>query len=306
MDKRIASLSYSSGLLAHSCPRKYQLVKLSSQRTERLTRKQSLTFDFGHMVGDGIAMLFSGVSLEDAIWKLFVLWPNEGILDWDDDKNKSFFHGVDALMKFENVRQQLFDEYEVLQTDRGPAIELGFYLSLPNGMAYRGFVDIVLRHKHTGEIRCIEVKTNSAVYVNPAQYKNSSQAIGYSLILDHIAPEVSSYDVTYLVYSTKKLDYEVFDFNKTYQARARWIRELILDARAIQEWDAADFYPTRGEHCITYGRECDFLGMCHMETKQLVDLEGDPPEEEDISKYEFHITLEELIKTQLEKTGAAI
>lgn len=305
MDDRLTRLSYSSNLLLHSCPRKYQLTKLSTI-PQQIDRKQQLTFDYGHMVGDGIADVFLGKTDDEIVWKLFLAWNPERLLDWDEEKNKSFFHAITAIQQFRSVVEMVYSDWEVLILPSGrPAIELGFYMQMPEGFKYRGFVDIVLQHRVTKKIRVIEAKTNSNNYVNPAQYQNSSQAIGYSLVIDLIAPEHSEYDVTYAIYSTKRMEWDVPEFNKSYQARGRWIRELLLDAQDILSYDSSDFWPTHGEHCISYGRECNFLGVCHMDTKQLVnhtDPEDIPPENMD--NYDFVFSLEDVIKAQQKKVGA--
>jgi hypothetical protein len=108
-----------------------------------------------------------------------------------------------------------------------PACELSFAIYLPDGFIYRGFVDAVLRNRKTGAVRVLECKTHSGTTINPATYKNSAQAIGYSIVLDAIFPELSSYDVLYHAYSSKREEYEMIPFEKSYYARALWIRELL-------------------------------------------------------------------------------
>jgi len=71
-----------------------------------------------------------------------------------------------AIERFLYVRNSsLLEDYELVQyvpegaTEPVPAVELSFIISLPNGFKYRGFVDAVLRHKTTGAIVVLEVKT---------------------------------------------------------------------------------------------------------------------------------------------------
>jgi hypothetical protein len=192
----------------------------------------------------------------------------------------------------------LAPEYEVAYFDGKPAAELSFRIDLGDGFFYRGYVDLVLIHKPTGQYLILELKTSSANYVQPATYKNSAQAIGYGVVLDTIAPGVSSYGVQYLVYLTKLERFEGFDFPKTFRQRVQWIQDLLWDKKQIVDMNAfygADgIWQVRGESCMNFGRECDYMDVCGLETSKLVSplLESqlvDPKE------YMFNFTLEELL-----------
>lgn len=181
-----------------------------------------------------------------------------------------------------------------------PAKELSFRISLPNGFKFRGFVDAVLRHKITGKILVLECKTSSMVNLNPTVFKNSSQGIGYSVVLDVIAPDISSYDVLYLVYMTKGMNYEQLRFPKTYLQRATWIQELLLDVETIQLYERTGVYPMRGESCSNWGRDCEYLNQCTLGTK-LITV---PPVMEavyDDKIYDVELTLSDLIEGQMKK-----
>jgi hypothetical protein len=74
IDYRIRQLSYSSLLSLHSCPRKFQLYKLrTTHKTEELL-KSTITFSFGHVVGDGIQKILEGKSEEEVIFSMFLGW----------------------------------------------------------------------------------------------------------------------------------------------------------------------------------------------------------------------------------------
>ena len=60
IDYRIRQLSYSSLLNLHSCPRKFQLQKLRTTHRTEESLKSSVTFSFGHVVGEGIALALDG------------------------------------------------------------------------------------------------------------------------------------------------------------------------------------------------------------------------------------------------------
>lgn len=307
-DPRLLNLSYSSLLTAHSCPRKFELDRLGSVRETSESESESITFSYGHVVGLGIQCSLEDDSFDQILWKMFLSWKADLFAE-NIKQAKSFAHAVYAIQKFHSLRQSGYlNEYELVYHLGLPACELSFIIDLPNNFKYRGFVDAVLRSKLTGKVIVLECKTSSATTVNPATYKNSAQAIGYSIVLDSLFPNLSSYEVLYLIYSTKELQYEQLPFTKSYVQRARWIRELLLDVDCLTLYNETNLYPMRGESCFSYFRECQYLGLCHMETDRLV-TPITPKQIETIEKtnasYQIKITLEELIQSQLTKTSTS-
>lgn len=302
IDPRIKFLSYSSLLTLHSCPRKYQLdrLKATSIYDEIEDIPQSVTFAFGTVVGMGVQELLEHRDLDRAIWQMFLEW--EPILDAENTKQKkSFYLAIFAVMQFNDILAQGYlEDYELVYTDAGKAaVELSFCIDLGDGFTFRGYVDVVMRNRLTGEIIVLELKTTSAANVNSAQYKNSSQAIGYSVVLDKLFPDLSSYQVMYLVYSTKSMSYEQLPFDKSLLQRALWLQELWLDKAAILMYEEHNVYPMHGESCYNYYRECEYLGLCTLSTDRLTGegtLKEEPP-------YDYYFTLDELIDAQIAKGG---
>lgn len=303
-DPRLLNLSYSSLLTFHSCPRKFQLDRLGSISESSESISESITFSYGQIVGLGIQLALESKTYPEIIWQMFLGWKPE-LFEENPKQNKSFAAAVYAVDKFISMCEQGYlSNYSLVYYDGKPACELSFLISLPNGFKYRGFVDAVLKHDITGEVIVLECKTSSATTLNPATYKNSAQAIGYSIVLDAIFPELSSYRVLYLIYSTKSLSYDQLEFTKSYVQRARWIRELVLDTDLLGVYNANDLYPMRGESCFTYFRECNYMGLCQMDTDRLV-IPITPEQitkiEETNSTYQIQITLDDLITSQLNK-----
>lgn len=304
IDPRLKQLSYSSVLTLHSCPRKFQLYRSSVKGTEN-TPTQNLTFAFGHMVGTGIQDLLEGKAYQEALLNAFLAWPVD-ILDFNEKQHKSFWVAAGALRRFESMRKLgRLKDYELVYHEGKPAVELSFAIWLPGGFVYRGFVDAVLRHKHTGKVLVLENKTTGSNVVAPATYKNSFQGIGYSIVLDMLFPDLSSYEVLYLIYQTKQEDFLEMPFTKSYTQRARWLSELALKPEIIRMYADAGIFPMHGEACFNYFSECEYFGRCHMSDKYLIPV---LPEnfmevvEADLSKYQVHVTLEELIEAQLAKS----
>lgn len=301
IDYRIRQLSYSSLLTLHSCPRKFQLQKLRTVHRTEEPLKSTVTFSFGHVVGEGIALALSGLSIEQIVWKMFLGWHTPSIFDEDEKLNKSLWTAILAIQRFMVIKNAVLKDYELVYYDGKPATELSFAIVLPDGFRLRGFVDAVLRHRVTGEILVLECKTTGSATVNPATYKNSAQAIGYSVVLDHLYPALSSYKVLYLVYTTKQGEYIPLPFTKTFLQRALWIRELLLDIETIKMYEAAEIYPMRGESCYSFFRECEYINTCTLSTAHLT--KPCTPEQEDKTDYQVVITLADLLESQLSKAA---
>lgn len=304
MDTRLKQLSYSSLLTLHSCPRKYQLDRLQAPRGEDEANKTNVTFAFGHVVGLGIQLAFEQKSEDEILWEMFKRWDID-LLEENPKQAKNFWLAVIAVQKLIAMREAGFlDDWQLAYIDDKPCCELSFLISLPNGFRYRGFVDAVLQNAVTGEIMVLEVKTTGMSTVNAATYRNSAQAIGYSVILDHLFPDHSSYEVLYLVYKTKAKEYDALPFTKSYLQRALWIRELLLDIDMIQLYETADIYPMHGESCYNFFRECEYLYTCTLSTDKLTETITAEQEQkilESHETYQIQITLADLIQSQLRK-----
>lgn len=306
-DPRLLSLSYSSLLTLHSCPRKFELERKKATKDHSESISETITFSYGQIVGLGIQLSLEGKTFDEILWQMFLGWRAELFAE-NPKQNKSFAAAVFAVQKFQAMcEQDYLSDYSLVHYDGKPACELSFLISLPSGFKYRGFVDAVLKHNHTGEVIVLECKTSSAATLNPATYKNSAQAIGYSIVLDAIFPALSSYKVLYLIYSTKQLQYEQLEFTKSYVQRARWIRELLMDTDTLEMYIENDLFPMRGESCFTYFRECDYMNLCQMQTERLVS----PPTDKDLTdleeantKYQIQISITDLLESQLSKVAS--
>lgn len=290
--KRYHSLSYSSLNLLHDCPRKFQLYRL----IPRASRESSIHLTYGSVVGIGMQMLFAGASMEEVILEMFMKWDLD--LDFSDNKaRKSFWFAIDAVQRFQIARECTdLVNWEPVVLDGKPAAELGFRIVVGE-YYYRGFIDLVIRNKHTGEIAVLECKTTGANYLNPASYGNSSQGLSYSLPLDQLFPDLSSYTVYYLVYMTATNSWEILPFEKHLHQRSKFIRDLICDVRTIEMYKEVGF-PERGSACVSFNRTCTFYGSCGMETSELVPyMEAYA---DDADKYQFTFNLEDIIERQEE------
>lgn len=302
IDYRIRQLSYSSLLTLHQCPRKFELYKKRTEHRAEESEISTITFSFGHVVGEAIQLaLTPGITYEQIVMKMFTTWHTD-LFSYDEKGAKSFWDAVIALKRFLSMRESGFlEEYELVFHEGKPACELSFCINFPDGFRYRGYVDAVLRHTVSGEVLVLECKTTGSKSLSPTTYKNSAQAIGYSIVLDAIFEHLSSYEVFYLIYQTHSREYTTIPFVKTYLQRALWIQELLLDIETIKLYENASVYPMHGESCYNFFRDCEYLQSCTMSNTYIT--KPCTPEVEDKTEYQINLTLADLLENQLGKTS---
>lgn len=298
--------SYSSLNDLHSCPRYLELRKMGPEGV----KVSSPHFAFGSAVGDGAQELLSGGSLEKAWVKAFMAWDCDFYAAHEKGK-KSIAHALDAVKTFAAYSNIILQEWEIFtfefkNSDGSVVIrratELSAIVEFPDGFRYRIYIDVVLRHKKTGRLVVVELKTTGAKRIEQATYSNSNQALGYGVILDKIAPGLASYGVWYYVYGTGAEDWEFFEFQKSRLAKANWIRTVLHDHGTLQRCIESSYFPKHGESCFNFFSPCTFYGSCDMSNKSLYG--GDATIEARIAKelaeqFDFRFTLAELLDQQI-------
>ncbi len=302
---RLKLLSYSSRLDLHSCPRKLQLNRL-----RKPARDSSVTFAFGHVVGLGLQLSMQQKTIQEIYFQMFLAWDT-GLYEEETTNKKSFWYAMFAVQQFHAIKNTLrladgtdLKDYDLAYLDGKPAVELSFRVDIMQGFSYRGYVDVVLRHKITGEFLVLELKTTKYKTIDEATYKNSGQALGYGIILDAISPGKSSYRVLYCIYKTVSEEFELMSFDKSFTKRADWIRDLVLDVNMIGYY-SANAFPMHGESCYAFFRQCEFFNICSMSDKVLINYEAiaveDEKEENKEPEYQINISLLDLINSQIER-----
>lgn len=299
MDFRLGLISHSSLGTLSSCSRKFQLSRLQVQGTSNSV-EDKLTFGMGHICGLAIQLCFEqpDISEEDLVWRLFLSESCTAVdlTESDQKRKKSFYFALHAARIF---HAQLFPrisaEYELVYLEGGkPATELSFAIHIKGQIYYRGFIDAVIRHRATGRIAVLENKTSS-IGANVALYKNSTQGVGYTIIVDQLFPLESALECIYFVYDTKNFEYTDLPFPKTNQDRLDFLKTLWLEATYLEMCNEADHFPKRGSGCFSFFKECPFFGVCDMDTAYL-QQPADFTLEDDLAKYDYHFTLEECME----------
>lgn len=310
-------VSYSSLNVFHSCARKLELDKLGEEKA----KVSSPDFAFGSAVGAGIQSLLRGESLAKAWMQTFISWDCD-IQKQDEKAKKSLAWALHAVKVFEAYSNVILQEWEIYEyavegTDSSgdvtintkQATELSARVELLHGFVYRLYIDVVLRHKKTGQLLVLEIKTTKFSKIDEAQYKNSNQGLSYGVVLDKIAPGNASYLVWYYVYSSTAEDWEFFDFAKDRVAKADWIRTVLYDTGNIKQCLDADFFPRQGESCFSFFRQCEYFGSCHMSNKNLYAGQATLAkrvEDELAEPYDFRFTLEEIVDQQLDDVKVGV
>jgi hypothetical protein len=294
-------LSHSSTLTLHSCPRKYELYKLTPPRAQDEDGDEHL--NFGSLVGLGTQEYLVHGDYNRTIMKMFTSWKEM----LDDEKGekakKTFWHALGAIDNFIGIRSGPLSNFDVVYFDNKPAIELGFSVDCGDGFFYRGFLDGLLLDKRRHELVVYEGKTTTGTALHEAMYQHSGQSLGYSLVVASIARKLglevgASYRVIYSVYKSKVYEWELMPFVKNHTQRALWIKQVLVDKQHIVEYATDNYFPMHGESCYSFYRPCPHFGLCEMSNQNLI---GDKVavREDNPAKYQFHFSLKQLIEDQL-------
>lgn len=284
-------LSHSTLQTLHTCERKLQLTKLLVTEIER---EESEHLSFGKAFGAGVATYLATQDANRAMFEAWMAyWP-----EIETDK-KSIARCIAALeVAFPRLDTILID-YEVVDFEGKAAVELSFRLDIDPNHYFVGYIDVVLRNRYSGQYVVFEVKTTGLqLYDLSPLYKNSGQALGYSIALDRIAGEkLASYGVLYFVAQLPK-DFtpkiQVFEWTKSLVDRLNWFITLALDVKHMTEMAELNVYPKRGDSCLQYNRPCSFFGVCDLHS---VDI---PKKREvDTIEYQFTYQLDDLIEDHL-------
>lgn len=302
-------LSHSALQTLRLCPRKFELDRLNQTKKDASTIHTA----FGSALGAGIQKILETGSLDAGIFAAFMEWDVD-LYDSAPKSSKSFPHVILGLQHFySEILPQLGDwelfffEKKIKDEITGitgskliPAVELSFVIKLPLGYYYRGFLDGVLVHKETGKFRVLELKTTGSRYTDEASYANSFQGVGYSIILDRIAPAgYSDYEVLYLVYKTFNQTFEDYPFLKLATHRMNWLNDLLLTVEIIELYKRTKRFSTNGDACKSFGTLCRFYEECNYANDSI--FAGATLEYEDtmnVEDFDFVFTYEELLNFQ--------
>lgn len=284
-------LSHSTLETINACERKFQIEKLLKGQPER---EESVHFSFGHAYGTFVALYMMTEMFDYALYEGWLAYFP--IIETEKKSQETY---MELAIQSRPVLDQLLKEWEVAEFNGQPAIELDLRVDINEYYFYVGYIDVVLRNKKTGMYAILDAKTTGLTITDlEPLYKHSGQALGYSIVLDEIAPDHSANEVIYLVGKLgrnvwESTTCEVYPFYKGLADRLRWFTTLIQDCNKItMAFDATNF-PRRASNCLAYNKPCRFFGTCHLTTQDVYrDFKQD---EKDKAGYTFHYHINELI-----------
>jgi hypothetical protein len=309
-------LSYSRQLTLHSCPRKYELDAKKAIKG----RIESVTFSYGHAVGQAIQSTMAGRTFNETIIDTVLAYTHDeddAGSESEQNAKKSIWWAVVAAEEFHKKYHagvySFLDGWEVamFKDESGndlPAVELTFVVTLIDGYSYEGHIDLVLYHPGKDRYMILELKTTGMSSISEASYKNSAQALGYGVVLDLIADNMkatASFDVLYMVYKSRTKEIIPMLFTKTPDMRVKWLSSLLTDMQILDMYEE-NGYPTHGESCYNFFRECEYLGLCTMSDESIDRMYGSVTAEDEeggntysaMSTPTFLFTIDQLLERQ--------
>lgn len=307
-------LSYSRELTLENCPRKYELDAKFAIKANR----SSVTFSYGHSVAAGVQFALAGHSMERCIVETMLAYThdvNDVGTENEQSQKKSIWWAMlnveEFYRKYKAGVYKFLDGWEVAKITKSdgtvvPAIELTFVIELLDGYTFEGHIDLVLYHPVKKRFMVLELKTTGMTTVDEAQYKNSTQALGYGAVIDLMADqmgEAASFDVLYMVYQSRNRQIIPMPFTKTAKDRVDWLTKLVINMKQLEMYEDLG-YPKRGQSCFNFFRPCEYIKTCSLSNTTIASMfkvaDGTTDDESytKLSTPDFMFTLDELLTRQ--------
>ena len=263
------SLSFSRLQTLRTCPRKFLCRELLGQGSYEPTIHTA----YGHSFAAGVQELFRSGSLARAFLAVLEAWDYNYFTDpWGKQSSKSIYYAIASVQQwYYSVFSQLQTEYVIAQLQGKPAVELFVYLAVGDSYNYQIHIDLVLEHIETGNLTVCEIKT-SGMPQQRANWENSIQTLGYYTEIAAIAAmenRTISPEIMYIVQQTGKLGdsaanhgFYTFLFAKDSSAPAEFMLDLATQTAILETYLENDYFPKYGHNCVTFGRPCQYFGLC--------------------------------------------
>jgi len=264
-----------------------------------MEKEETEHLSFGKAYGVGVASYLMYQDPDRALFDAWLAyWPQ---IETEKKNQPKCFNAIQASFAYLDT---LLQDYELVSFNGKPAAELSFRLDIDDGYYFVGHIDAILRHRYSGQHVVLECKhTGSELHDIDPLYKNSGQAVGYSIALDQIVGhELSSYGVLYFVAQigrgfTPKISTLVYD--KTLHDRLNWFITLGLDVKHLKEIRTLGIFPMRGQACMSFNRPCSAFGTCNLFSQDI------PKEiEQDDIEYQFTYKLDDLIQNHIKRISS--
>lgn len=266
-------VSYSSLNTLEYCDRKFEFHKIYGQDKARAT-DESIPAEVGKAFHEGLQSYIVHRNYDLAMFELLKAYPWH--LDLYADKNTRTWDVVMSTFD-EAIRRLDFGEYELVYIQRGdkqvPCTEVPFELRFLNteipgyaGIAFVGYIDLILKSKMTFNIATTDIKTHqSRMRDRTAEYKYNTQQVPYGIVVEHLlGNKIDSFDVTYLDCFLDLTDPRVseFQYTKDRTAIQEWMVAKYIQFSRIKTMMQLDMFPRRENGCVAFQYPCRFLDIC--------------------------------------------
>lgn len=293
-------LSESTLNILHTCERKFQLERLLLTQSTFVDNEASVPLVRGKAFGAGVQTYMLTGDMDLACYHCWLEYDPEV---YDEQKKIYLWRVINNLRACKDALDKLRQRYVVATFEGKPAAELSFRLNIDDKWYFVGYIDLVLYDTVAKIYVVMEIKSTAYKILDlTPMYKNSGQALGYSIVIDKIVGEKQAkYGVLYFVCRDQQgsnfvPDVYTFPFTKTLLDRLRWFYTLGLDVQRLNTMLEADLFPMRGGSCIHYNRACIHFGHCSLTS-------GDIPREvvPDETPYQFVYNLQDVIADHIER-----
>lgn len=287
---RLVLTSHSIDNVFDYCPRKFEFLNLYDRRPPR---------DSGHAADVGTALHEATQAwlmkradgdedgARDLAFLTLAMW-----YPWHSEKEqstsvRSFENTV--LMLYEILRNPEWEDWELMHVEgKGWAVEIPFLIRHTSVgpvyvksrdeyilLATQGKIDLILRHKRTGKIRTLDIKTTTyAKNLVRAEYEFSGQQIGYTHVLHTMLGEVpDEFEVVYCICrfsASERPTVQFIPMEKTPDMiDDYWLGKLDRLYR-MKMYAENGWFPRTNGGCHSWGHECAMFDICHSRDDDLI------------------------------------
>lgn len=287
---RTVLLSHSIDNVFDYCPRKFEFLNIFDKRPPRDS-------GFAAMVGTALheglqEWLISRANgldaqrcRERAYFRLLMFYP------WEEEYEqhtgtRSFDKTILALYRL--INHPVWNEWELVKVGDRWAVEVPFMIRHVSvgvfqlkmtgewvQLATQGKIDFILRHKLTGKIKTMDLKTTIlGPQVVRGEYTFSGQQVGYSNVLHAmLGIDVDHMEFDYLICrfsSEEEPEVQLLPVVKhADQIEDYWLTKLDRLYR-IKGYAEAGWFPRTNGGCHSWGTECSMLDICHSRDYDLI------------------------------------
>lgn len=295
--------SHSIDATLESCPRRFEFLHVYLRAPER--ESDAWAADVGTAIHEAAQAwqraLYHGASNAEAEAfgqiQLLKFWPWEveaRRMQKSPTSGRILGVGVRTLGNALLLLQEIYEssiwlEWELVAVAGfGPAIEVPWRIihksfgeiELPYGkrayIATQGKIDFILRNKHTGKYKTVDLKTTAKEKPShDAAFRFSGQVGQYGMVLDHALGlnwETNGLDVTYLIAPFEE-DISVYPLNYhlTPEEVEDTIRVKLGRLQRMKQYAQDKYWPRRAHGCDFFGVPCGFLPICHRRDQQFIE-----------------------------------